>query len=88
MVLYKKNKKWKSLHVSIDMNNVELLESQVEEAVKTKLIKTHLSRQWKAIDIMDIQIISATYQPTKNTTFVDVLVFVVDRTGEELYEDD
>ena len=84
MVLYKKNKKWIPIHISLDLKKLDDMISQVEHHIQTKMDKTHLTRQWKTIDIMDVQIISATFQPSRDTTFVDVLVFVADLTGEQL----
>ena len=84
MVLLRKNKKWMPLHISLDLKQLNELETMVEKSVKEKLDETHLNRQWKAIDIVDIQILSSNYNPNKNTTFVEVLVFVADITGEQL----
>lgn len=84
MVMYRKNKKWQPLHISLDLKNLADMSNQIEAKVKETIEKKHLTRQWKAIDIVDVQIISSTFQPTKDTTFVDVLVFVADMTGEAL----
>lgn len=84
MVLYRKNKNWKAIHISLDLKMSDDMSTQVEEAVKKHLSETHLKRQWKTIDIVDVQVFSSTYNPNKETTFLDMLVFVADLTGEQL----
>lgn len=84
MIMFRKNIKWKPIHVSLDLKNMDDMEESVNEAVKKSLTDTHLKRQWKAIDIIDVQVISSTFQPTKDTTFLDLLVFVADMTGEQI----
>ena len=84
MVLFRKNKNWKAIHISLNLKLADDMATQVEEAVKKHMEETHLKRQWKTIDIVDVQIFSSTYNPTKETTFLDMMVFVVDLTGEQL----
>lgn len=84
MVLFRKNKNWKAVHISLNLKLADDMATQVEEAVKKQLGETHLKRQWKTIDIVDVQIFSSTYNPTKETTFLDMLIFVADLTGEQL----
>lgn len=85
MVLYRKNEKWSTIHISLDMKQTDDLNALIQQAVELQLqTKKHLKRQWKAIDIVDIKIVSSTFQPTKDTTFVDLLVFVADVTGKQL----
>jgi len=71
MILFRKNKEWESFHVSADLKKMDKLESIIEEVAK----KSKKSNG-KMIDIVDVNIISTVYQPTKNTTFVELMVFV------------
>lgn len=84
MVLFKQNKKWKAIHISLDLKKLDEIDAEIEKVVRAKLDETHLNRQWKAIDIVDVQFVASAYQPPKNTTFIELLVFVVDITGEQL----
>lgn len=84
MVLFRKNKNWKAIHISLNLKLIDDMNVQIEEAVKKHLEETHLKRQWKTIDIVDVKIFSSTYNPTKETTFLDMIVFVADLTGEQL----
>jgi hypothetical protein len=84
MVMYRKNKRWKTIHVSIDLKKMDELDQYVEKTLMAVVEETHLNRQWKAIDIVDVKIISSSYNPNKSTTFLDLLVFLADLTGEQI----
>lgn len=83
-VMYRKNRKWRAIHISVDLKHMETMEEEVEKVVKQSLEDNHLKRQWKTIDIVDVQVVSSVFQPTKDTTFIELLVFVADMTGEQI----
>jgi hypothetical protein len=83
-VMYKQYKNWIPMHLSLDIQNLGLIQDTIQQVVHQKLKNTHLKRQWTAVNIVDFHVISSTYQPSKNTTLLDVLVFVADITGEQI----
>lgn len=73
MISYRKNKKWKSIFLNIELEKIENLDIIVEKAVNEKMSQSHLKGQmWDQIDIVDIKIISE----DANTNSLNLLVFV------------
>ncbi len=80
-VSYRKNGIWQPIHLSLDLKKLDMMEELVEIKINELATNTFKFRKWKSIDIVDVSIISSTYNPTKETTFIDVLVFVAEING-------
>lgn len=80
-VSYRKNGTWQPIHLSLDLKKLDTMEELVKLKINELAINTFKFKKWKSIDIVDVSIISSTYNPTKETTFIDVLVFVAEING-------
>ena len=77
-MMFRKNKKWTTIHLSVDLKKMEVLDSQLEKIITEKVNTGVLAGSWKKIDILETHVVSSAYQPTRDTTYVELLVFVAD----------
>lgn len=80
-VSYRKNETWQPIHLSLDLKKLDTMEELLELKINEMATNIFKFRKWESIDIVDVTIISSTYNPTKETTFIDVLVFVAETNG-------
>lgn len=78
MVTYRKNKNWKAIHISLDLKKSDKMDEMVEVALAKQMSVYGDASSWKTIDIVDTHIFSSTYNPSKETTFLDMLVFIAE----------
>ena len=64
--------------MSVDLKKMEFLDSQLEKIITEKGNTGVLKGSWKEIDILETHVVSSTYQPTRDTTYIELLVFVTD----------
>lgn len=77
MVLFDNSLEWKTLLVSVSLKELPTLATQVEKSLQEQIGDDPKElKKWSKINIMSSQIISSTYQPSKDTTIVDLLVVV------------
>ncbi len=77
MIMYKGYQQWKTLLVSISLKELDMLPGQVEKVLHSQIGSNPKElKLWKNIDIIDTQIISSTYQPSRDCTIVDLLVVI------------
>ena len=82
MIMYRKNKNWTTVFISVATDELEHLGHYVEEKLKEQKQLDIKSKKWKTIDIVDKQIVSHSYHPVQEKTFLDMLVSVADLTEE------
>lgn len=74
MITYKNNKKWKTLHVSLELHRMEGMETKVMSALTANITKYQL-KSWEKFDIVDIKIVSTSHSDD-NTVTLELMVIV------------
>lgn len=79
---YRKNSKWTTVYVSISTDELEDLGNIVGNKVREQKNVKPNSRTWNAVDIVDTIVVSTSFNPSKEKTILDLLVYVADLTGK------
>jgi len=84
VTMYRKNRKWKAINVSIDIDMLDDLEQVISSEVRNTLSEKDKKNKWLAIDIVDTLKISTDVNPISGKSTLNLLIYVADMTGEQL----
>jgi hypothetical protein len=83
-VYYRKNDSWTTIYISISISNLDKLSEVVEKTVREQQGVKPNSKKWKAIDIVDTEIVGKAFNSHRNETTIEMLIHVADMTGKAL----
>jgi len=84
VTMYRKNRKWKAISISIDIDMLNDLEQVVGLEVRNSLSEKDKKNKWLAIDIVDTLKISTDVNPINGKSTLNLLIYVADMTGVQL----
>ena len=83
MIMYRKNKIWKPIYISIETDKLDTLIDEVGKKVRENLTISEQKEKWVNIDIVDTEIVTSGFnQKTLKTTILELIVYVADMTGK------
>jgi len=82
MVMYRKNKNWQPIYISIETDKLDTLIDMVAKKVRENLTISEQKEKWVTIDIVDTEIVTSGFNPKTSKTILEILVYVADMTVE------
>jgi len=82
MIMYRKNKIWKPIYISIETDKLDTLIDEVGKKVRENLTISEQKEKWVNIDIVDTEIVTSGFNQKTLKTILELIVYVADMTGK------
>jgi len=80
--MYRKNKIWKPIYISIETDKLDTLIDEVGKKVRENLTISEQKEKWVNIDIVDTEIVTSGFNQKTLKTILELIVYVADMTGK------